>query len=248
MGSNLTQALREIVESFGQESLEDMNHILLDFAKNPEPVLTKYNLPRPKKNQAFCIDDSLQLEKLHEYCVSNFVKRKLDFQSPDQIFAAYAIFSMVALVKAATDIMFLNLLDTPDDEDEKLIVTSAFLFGFGRGMLFASGEGDKNTYSMFKEFLHKAKSGEGGKTKAKREREGKLKLTARFRDDLKAACLSGKFRSAEEAVNNLLKEDAYPEFYNNVYGDDEPRISYQKFLLPVARKIWKASVRPTTKK
>jgi uncharacterized protein YneF (UPF0154 family) len=95
------------------------------------------------------------------------------------------------------------------------------------------------------ELMHGVKSGEGGKIKASRERAQKMKLIQPLLQELRMVRLSGRYESCEKAVNHFLtNDDRFMDIANKVYGDP-PSLSFEKFLMPEAKKTWRDAVKST---
>lgn len=99
--------------------------------------------------------------------------------------------------------------------------------------------------------LHGVKSGEGGKVKAARvarEREQALKSIQPLFRELKKVRLSGKYKTCEEAVTEILaNNDRFADIAAIVYSDP-PVLSYDHIFMPEAKKAWRDAVKSTPSK
>jgi hypothetical protein len=89
--------------------------------------------------------------------------------------------------------------------------------------------------------LHSRKCGVGPRHRAIDEREKKLKLIEPLIMELQSLRFSGRFRNVQAAVNYLLTQDRYQHLAELIYSDT-PQISYEKFLIKVAKKAWRSAV------
>ncbi len=96
--------------------------------------------------------------------------------------------------------------------------------------------------------FHREISGQGGKIKASRERAQKLKLIQPLLRELKRVRLLGRYASCEDAVNHILtNDDRFKGIASEIYCES-PSLSFERFLMPEAKKVWRAAVKSTPSK
>lgn len=134
-----------------------------------------------------------------------------------------------------------------NDVNQTAMMMYLFEIGYYCGVVAATLGED---HSWLQESLHKQKSGQGGKTKAKKEKDAKLKILEPLFKKLKEVRFAGQYRDCRSAVAGLLDQDDLGHIYDHIppEGNKYPIISYDDFLYSEAKKIWDATLRPTDHK
>lgn len=120
---------------------------------------------------------------------------------------------------------------------------------FLAGMFWGQFDKDSNETEEYNQIIAKiVKSetfGKGGRSKAKCERKEKLRLIKPLLDELKKVRLSGKYKSCERAVKDLLYGGKYDELLEKVDPSDGGQhfISFKYFLMVEAKKVWENCIK-----